>query len=108
MNRKFTVILTAVVLLLGVVGSAGAQGVTPQTLLPGALIPKFVDPLHGDYHLRFGSAAINRGVDAGVTTDLDGNPRPYGAGFDIGAYEFVVAPTSGTYSSIPVAIVTAQ
>ncbi|HRR40899.1 MAG TPA: multicopper oxidase domain-containing protein, partial [Syntrophales bacterium] len=27
------------------VGSAGAQGVTPQTLLPGALIPKFVDPL---------------------------------------------------------------
>ena len=45
MNRKFTVILTAVVFLLGVVGSAGAQGVTPQTLLPGALIPKFVDPL---------------------------------------------------------------
>ena len=45
MNRKFTVLLTAVVLLLGVVGSAGAQGVTPQTLLPGALIPKFVDPL---------------------------------------------------------------
>ena len=45
MNRKFTVLLTAVALLLGVVGSAGAQGVTPQTLLPGALIPKFVDPL---------------------------------------------------------------
>ena len=45
MNRKFTVIMTAMVFLLGVVGSAGAQGVTPQTLLPGALIPKFVDPL---------------------------------------------------------------
>lgn len=44
MNRKFTVLLTAVVFLLGVVGSVGAQ-VTPQTLLPGALIPKFVDPL---------------------------------------------------------------
>jgi FtsP/CotA-like multicopper oxidase with cupredoxin domain len=45
MNRKFTVIMTAMVFLLAVVGSAGAQGVTPQTLLPGALIPQFVDPL---------------------------------------------------------------
>ena len=45
MNRKFTVIMTAMVFLLVVVGSAGAQGVTPQTLLPGALIPQFVDPL---------------------------------------------------------------
>ncbi len=50
--------------------------------------PKFVDPLHGNYHLQFGSAAIDRGVDAGVNTDLDGNPRPFGAGFDIGAYEY--------------------
>ncbi|MBN2034205.1 MAG: multicopper oxidase domain-containing protein [Deltaproteobacteria bacterium] len=33
--------------LLFAVGSAGAQGVTPQTLLPGALIPQFVDPLPG-------------------------------------------------------------
>jgi FtsP/CotA-like multicopper oxidase with cupredoxin domain len=31
--------------VLFAVGSAGAQGVTPQTLLPGALIPKFQDPL---------------------------------------------------------------
>jgi spore coat protein A, manganese oxidase len=45
MNRKFTVMLTAVVFFLCVVGNAGAQGVTPQTLLPGALIPKFIDPL---------------------------------------------------------------
>ncbi len=50
--------------------------------------PKFVDPLHGDYHLRFGSAAIDHGVDAGVYSDLDGNLRPIGAGFDIGAYEY--------------------
>jgi hypothetical protein len=27
------------------------------------------------YHLRLGSAAIDKGVDAGVTTDIDGAPR---------------------------------
>jgi hypothetical protein len=50
--------------------------------------PRFVDPLHGDYHLQIGSAAIDHGVDAGIYTDLDGNPRPIGLGFDIGAYEY--------------------
>jgi fibronectin-binding autotransporter adhesin len=50
--------------------------------------PKFVDPLNGNYHLRLGSAAIDRGVDAGVYTDLDSDPRPVGLGFDIGAYEY--------------------
>ena len=50
--------------------------------------PAFVDPDGGDYHIGAGSAARDRGVDAGVTTDLDGNPRPVGAGCDLGAYEF--------------------
>jgi hypothetical protein len=50
--------------------------------------PAFVDPDGGDYHIGAGSAARDRGVDAGVTTDLDGNPRPVGAGYDLGAYEF--------------------
>ena len=54
--------------------------------------PRFVDPAHDDYHLLFGSSAIDHGVDAGVYTDLDGNSRPLGNGFDIGAYEF----TGGT------------
>jgi hypothetical protein len=48
--------------------------------------PAFVDPGHGDYHLRLNSAAINRGIDAGVTTDRDGLPRD--AQPDLGAYEF--------------------
>jgi hypothetical protein len=50
--------------------------------------PRFLDPAHGNYHLGPNSAAIDRGVDAGVYTDLDSNPRPVGAGFDIGAYEY--------------------
>ncbi|CAG0934614.1 hypothetical protein TFLX_03588 [Thermoflexales bacterium] len=54
--------------------------------------PRFVDPSHDDYHLRFDSAAIDHGVDAGIYTDLDGNPRPYGTGFDIGVYEYMVGP----------------
>ncbi len=54
--------------------------------------PRFVDPAHDDYHLTFDSAAIDHGVDAGVYTDLDGNVRPYGAGFDIGAYEYAGPP----------------
>jgi spore coat protein A, manganese oxidase len=45
MKKKIPFILTALVFILSAVGSAGAQGVTPQTLLPGALIPQFVDPL---------------------------------------------------------------
>jgi hypothetical protein len=47
--------------------------------------PAFADPGAGDYHIGFGSAAIDRGVDAGVATDKDGWPRD--AWPDLGAYE---------------------
>jgi len=50
--------------------------------------PGFVGPDGADYHIRLGSAAIDRAVDAGVATDIDGHPRPIGAGFDIGADEY--------------------
>jgi hypothetical protein len=53
--------------------------------------PKFVDPANDDYHLGFGSAAIDTGVDVGIYTDLDGNPRPKNFGFDMGAYEYQAA-----------------
>jgi hypothetical protein len=39
------------------------------------------------YHLTSGSAAIDKGVDAGVTTDIDGQTRPAGMGYDLGADE---------------------
>ena len=76
--------------------------------------PHFVNPAGDNYHLTACSAAIDRGQDVGVTTDQDGNPRPVGAGFDIGAYEYqsasgcvlkiyaigdgVVTPTAGVYT----------
>ncbi|MBP7602213.1 MAG: hypothetical protein KA750_12755, partial [Thermoflexales bacterium] len=52
----------------------------------------FVNPAAGDYHLGAGSAAINAGVDAGVYTDFEGQPRPQGGGFDIGYDESPFAP----------------
>jgi len=49
--------------------------------------PAFVDPGGGDYHIGLASAAIDQGVDAGVDDDVDGQPRPQGSGYDIGADE---------------------
>ena len=51
--------------------------------------PAFVDPDVGDYHILPDSAARDAGVDAGITTDIDGDPRPYGPAPDIGADEYV-------------------
>ncbi|HET91852.1 MAG TPA: DUF11 domain-containing protein [Chloroflexi bacterium] len=42
------------------------------------------------YHLTARSAALDRGVDAGVAVDVDGEPRP-GRGCDLGADEFPAA-----------------
>jgi len=52
--------------------------------------PKFVS-YPTDVHLSSTSPCIDRGTSEGApATDSDGNRRPSGAGFDIGAYEFVV------------------
>jgi hypothetical protein len=50
--------------------------------------PALLDPDGGDYHIGPASAAIDAGVDAGVTDDVDGDTRPQGSGYDIGADEF--------------------
>jgi hypothetical protein len=51
--------------------------------------PMFVDPDKGDYRLREESPCIDTGTSAGApATDIEGKPRPQGAGFDMGAYEF--------------------
>jgi hypothetical protein len=47
----------------------------------------------GDYHLQSGSRGINSGTStAAPTIDLDGVPRPFGSGFDLGVYEFGGTP----------------
>jgi hypothetical protein len=47
--------------------------------------PKFVSPNAGNYHISPNSAARDAGINAGVFSDVDGDPRPFGPGFDIGA-----------------------
>ncbi len=51
--------------------------------------PAFAYPSLGNYHIGADSAARDAGVDAGVLMDIDWQVRPIGAGFDIGADEFV-------------------
>jgi len=48
--------------------------------------PAFVAP--GDYHISAASLAIDRGRYAGVGLDFDGQHRPMGDGFDLGADEY--------------------
>lgn len=55
------------------------------------LDPLFLDPAADDFHIQTDSPAIDSGMNAGVTTDLEGRPRPQGGGYDIGAYEFTPA-----------------
>jgi len=69
--------------------------------------PAFVGPATGDYHIGSASAARDRGTDVGVRTDLDGQPRPYGAGYDIGADEYMPGtPATATPTRTATATVT--
>lgn len=60
--------------------------------------PLFINLSGGDFHLQSSSPAIDMGISTGApSTDYDGNPRPFGVGYDIGAYEYIVSiptPTS--------------
>jgi hypothetical protein len=72
------------------------QDNVPTTLynnlqLPSNATLKFVDTLNNDYHILANSPAVDAGTNGsvyGVTDDMDHNPRPYGASYDIGAYEY--------------------
>jgi hypothetical protein len=51
---------------------------------------KFVNPAAGDFHLQSISPAVNQGVTlADVPDDMDGQARPGGTAYDIGADERV-------------------
>lgn len=52
--------------------------------------PMFVNPARADYHLNRASPAIDKGSSAyAPKEDFDGNERPKGGGYDIGAFEYV-------------------
>jgi len=60
----------------------------------------FVNPGANDYHLSATSAAIDRGTSQSAPArDIEQNPRPSGAAWDIGAYE----RQTGTTNRAPVA-----
>ncbi len=49
----------------------------------------FANPTNNDYHLSATSPAIDTGTATDApSTDLDGNPRPSGRTYDVGAYEY--------------------
>lgn len=66
---------------------------------------KFVGPTLSNYDLQKGSPAINTGANLssqGVIQDYLDRPRPQGAGYDRGAYEFVSdLPITPTPTTIP-------
>jgi len=83
-------------LLDGPVGARdGARGLV-LTNMTGATADLFVDAAHGDLHLRGRDARlIDRGTPRPeVTDDMDGERRPAGAGYDIGADEVAAGPVS--------------
>jgi hypothetical protein len=58
--------------------------------------PLFVNPSQDNYHIQDGSPAVDAGVNAGIAVDIDGQVRPQGSGFDIGADEVVIIPPTDT------------
>lgn len=77
-------------------GSGATGSIFDSILSPGSIVsskefrgdPGFVDAVHGDYHLRVDSLAVNAGTKTTESSiDLDGNSRIVGGYVDLGAYE---------------------
>jgi parallel beta-helix repeat protein len=67
--------------------------------------PQFVNSAGYDFHLLSSSPAIDAGITlAYVIDDFDGNVRPQGEGYDIGAFEYLTVGSTSTpiTSSTPI------
>lgn len=71
--------------------------------------PQFVNRQTYDFHLASSSPVIDRGLDVGILSDFDDQPRPQGSGYDIGAVEYAAAtppstptPTPSNINNVPV------
>ncbi len=79
-----TAILNGVLWFGNGVDTGGAGALTVSGAVTGD--PRF-DPADGYHLLDAASAAVDAGVNSGVATDIDGDLRPDGTGFDLGADE---------------------
>ena len=57
--------------------------------------PLFFNPDNDDYHLSIDSPCIDTGIGTSVTDDFEGDARPWGDWFDIGADEYTEGQTEG-------------
>ncbi len=65
--------------------------------------PLFVNPSENDFHLNANSPAIDNGQALSApVVDIEGNVRPQGSGFDIGAYEHVADVVLPTFIDVPI------
>jgi hypothetical protein len=70
-------------------GTTCSWSITPNTT---GTNPTFVSGGSHNYHLTNSSAGINIGISVTDPFDYDGNPRPLGGAYDMGAYEVVPSP----------------
>lgn len=67
----------------------------------------FIDMIYSDYdfHLQQNSPAIDAGISNNAPIeDIENNPRPYGNGYDIGAYEYASVNNIETQKHLDVAV----
>ncbi|MHB8889422.1 MAG: choice-of-anchor Q domain-containing protein [Acidobacteriaceae bacterium] len=57
-----------------------------------------------NFMLTSGSPAIDAGVNTPAATDITGNPRPLGAAYDIGAYEYGTGQSTQVKPAAPISL----